>query len=81
MRQLMSLVRRRFNHAHVIGEIYDNSAWNTSPAGIDLHGQYHEAFKNAIKDAIDAAALGNPDMARSRRRSTARAPSSRASAC
>jgi 1,4-alpha-glucan branching enzyme len=64
VRRSMQLIRRRFPDAHVIGEVYNNSAWNTSPGGIDLDGQYHEAFKNAIKDAVDSAAFGDPDMPR-----------------
>ncbi len=62
VRDSMDFIRRRHGDAHVIGEIYNNSAWNTSPSGIDLDGQYHEAFKNAISDAVDAAAFGDPDM-------------------
>ncbi len=62
VRRSMERIRGRFPDAHVIGEVYNNSAWNTSPGGIDLHGQYHEAYKNAIGDAIDAAAFGDPDM-------------------
>jgi 1,4-alpha-glucan branching enzyme len=57
-------VRQRFSDAHVIGEIYNNSSFNTSPAGIYMDGQYHEAYKNAVQDAINAAASGNPDMTR-----------------
>jgi len=58
------LIDRRFADAHSLAEIYNNSAWNTSPAGMNFDGQYHEAFKNAIIDAISASASGNPDMAR-----------------
>jgi 1,4-alpha-glucan branching enzyme len=62
VRDMMAFVRTRHADSYVLGEIYNNSAWNTSPGGIDLHGQYHEAYKNAIKDAVDAAAFGDPDM-------------------
>jgi 1,4-alpha-glucan branching enzyme len=62
IRTSMANIRRRFPDSHVIGEVYNNSAWDTSPGGIDLDGQYHEAFKNAVKDAIDSAAFGDPDM-------------------
>lgn len=64
IRQSQQTLRRRFPDAHVLGEIYDNSAWNTSPGGIDLDGQYHEAFKNAIYDAVEAAAAGDPNISR-----------------
>jgi len=64
IRTSMQDAQRRFPDTHIIGEIYNNSAWNTSPAGIDLDGQYHEAYKNAIYDAVLAAASGNPDMNR-----------------
>jgi 1,4-alpha-glucan branching enzyme len=64
LRAMMDRIRTRFAEAHVIGEIYDNSAWNTSPSGINLHAQYHEAYKNAIQAAIGAAALGDPDLSR-----------------
>ncbi len=64
MRALSALKNRRFADSHNMAEIYNNSAWNTSPAGLNLDGQYHEAYKNAIHDAIAAAATGNPDMAR-----------------
>lgn len=63
-RTSMATIRRRFPDAHVIGEVYNNSAWNTSPGGIDLDGQYHEAFKNAIDAAIDNAGFGDPDLGR-----------------
>jgi 1,4-alpha-glucan branching enzyme len=56
------LIDRRFADAHSMAEIYDNSAWNTSPSGMNFDGQYHEAYKNAILDAINAAAFGNPDL-------------------
>jgi len=64
IRATMDRVGTRFSDAHVVGEIYNNSAWNTSPAGIDLDAQYHEAYKNAIFDAVEAAAFGDPDMGR-----------------
>ncbi len=64
MRALSALKNRRFADSHNMAEIYNNSAWNTSPSGLNLDGQYHEAYKNAIHDAIVAAASGNPDMAR-----------------
>ncbi len=60
----MALAHQRFPDTHILGEIYNNSAWNTSPGGIDLDGQYHEAFKNAIYEATFAAAFGDPDMGR-----------------
>lgn len=60
----MDLAHRRFPDTHVIGEVYNNNPWNTSPAGIDLDGQYHEAFKNAVHDAAFAAAFGSADMTR-----------------
>lgn len=64
IRATAELTKRRFRDAHLIGEIYNNSAWNTSASGLNLDGQYHEAYKNAIRDAIFAAASGNSDMAR-----------------
>jgi 1,4-alpha-glucan branching enzyme len=64
MRALSAVKNRRFADSHNMAEIYNNSAWNTSPSGLNLDGQYHEAYKNAIHDAIAAAASGNPDMAR-----------------
>lgn len=64
VRDSMARIRSRFPDAHVIGEVYNNSAWNTSPAGIDLDAQYHEAFKNAVKQAVDDAAFGDPDVGR-----------------
>ncbi len=64
MRAAMDRVHRRFGDAHVIGEAYNNSPWNTSTLGLDMDGQYHEAFKNAIGDAINAAASGDPDVGR-----------------
>lgn len=64
MRGMTDRVHQRFADAHVIGEVYNNSSWNTSPAGMNLDGQYHEAFKNAIHDAIFAAGLGDPDLGR-----------------
>ena len=63
-REMMSFARRRHADTHVVGEIYNNSAWNTSPGGIDLDGQYHEAYKNAIYDAVEAAAYGGADVGR-----------------
>lgn len=64
MRDAMSRIRSRFPDAHVVGEVYNNSAWNVTQDGIHLHGQYHEAYKNAIKQAVDSAAFGDPDMGR-----------------
>ncbi len=58
----MSLLRNRFPDTHVVGEIYNNSAWNTSPSGINLDGQYHEAFKNAVYQAVEDAAFGDPNI-------------------
>lgn len=64
IRGTMDLIRSRFPDTHVIGEIYNNSPWNTAPWGIDLDGQYHEAYKNAIYAAILDAGLGDPDLGR-----------------
>lgn len=64
VRDSMARIRSRYPDAHVIGEVYNNSAWNVSEGGIHLHGQYHEAFKNAIAEAISAASFGDPDMGR-----------------
>lgn len=64
IRGSMDLIHRRHDDTHVVGEIYNNDAWNTSPGGMNLDGQYHEAYKNAIKAAIDAAAFGDPDVSR-----------------
>jgi len=58
----MERVRRRYTSAHILGEIYDNSAWNTGPTGLYMDGQYHEAFKNPMQNAINAAAAGDPNM-------------------
>jgi 1,4-alpha-glucan branching enzyme len=58
----MDLIRSRFPDSQVIAEIYNNDPWNTSPGGLDLDGQYHEAFKNAIDASIDQAGFGDPDM-------------------
>ncbi|MBY0313352.1 MAG: alpha amylase C-terminal domain-containing protein [Phycisphaerales bacterium] len=64
IRGMMDRVDNRFADAHVIGEIYNTSPWNTSPAGMNLDGQYHEPFKNGIRDAIFAAAVGTSDISR-----------------
>lgn len=64
IRSVMDRIHRRFADGHALGEIYDNNPWNTSTAGLDMDGQYHERFKNAIGDAISAAASGDPDMSR-----------------
>ncbi|MEM1423902.1 MAG: alpha-amylase family glycosyl hydrolase, partial [Planctomycetota bacterium] len=62
MRNTMDGLRRRFPDTHVIGEIYNNDPWNTAPFGIRMDAQYHEAFQNAILDAINAAGFGDPDV-------------------
>ncbi len=64
IRGMNDRIDRRFADALAIGEIYNNSAWNTSTAGMNFDGQYHEAFKNAIADAVFAAGLGDPDVGR-----------------
>ncbi len=62
IKAMMERTRRRYSTAHNIAEIYNNSAWNTSSSGIDMNGQYHEAFKNPIQNAVAAAASGDPNM-------------------
>jgi 1,4-alpha-glucan branching enzyme len=64
IRGMNDQIDRRFVDSTTIGEIYNNSAWNTSPAGMNFDGQYHEAFKNAIADATFAAGAGDPDVSR-----------------
>jgi 1,4-alpha-glucan branching enzyme len=64
IRAFTDRVRNRFADGHLVAEIYNNSEWNTGPQGMNFHGQYHEAYKNAIYQAVEDAAFGDPDMGR-----------------
>ena len=66
IRRMSDLITRRFEDSYTIAEIYNNDPWvvRDTPAGLGFNAQYHERFKNALQDALGAAASGNPDIAR-----------------
>ncbi len=58
---------RRAIAGYTVAEIYDNANINTQPTnigGYGFDGIYHEAFKNAVHDAVAGAAFGSADLSR-----------------
>ncbi len=61
MRAMNQLIDRRYSDAKTIAEIYIDSDWVQT--GIDFDSQYHNSFKNSIRDTIFGASSGNPNIA------------------
>lgn len=61
MRAMNRLIDRRYSDAHAIAEIYIDSDWVIN--GIEFDSQYHNSFKNAMRDAVFGASFGSPNIA------------------
>lgn len=61
MRAMNRLIDRRYSDAQTIAEIYIDSDWVQS--GIEFDSQYHNSFKNAMRDAVFGASFGSPNIA------------------
>lgn len=66
IRGVNDLRSRRHADKHTIAELYIDNRWATDPtsSGLGFNAQYHNEFKEAVRSAIFAAALGSPNMAR-----------------
>lgn len=65
MRGLTDRMKQRYADKHIIAEKYDDDTWTVgaTPVGLGFDAQYHNAFKNALRDAVFAeGANGNPNM-------------------
>jgi 1,4-alpha-glucan branching enzyme len=65
MKDIARLKDRRADDGMLLGEIYDDNAWNTVPVssgGLGLDTQYHNNYKQAVRGAIFAAAFGDPNV-------------------
>lgn len=61
MRAMNRVIDRRYSDAHAIAEIYIDSDWVIN--GIEFDSQYHNSFKNAMRDAVFGASFGSPNIA------------------
>ena len=60
MRAMNRVIDRRYSDAHAIAEIYIDSDWVIN--GIEFDSQYHNSFKNAMRDAVFGASFGSPNI-------------------
>lgn len=60
MRAMNGVIDTRYTDAHTIAELYIDSPWAHTGIGFDT--QYHNSFKNALRDGVFGAAFGSPDM-------------------
>ncbi|MCR9075543.1 MAG: alpha amylase C-terminal domain-containing protein [bacterium] len=61
MRAMNRVIDRRYSDAHAIAEIYIDSDWVIN--GIEFDSQYHNSFKNSMRDAVFGASFGSPNIA------------------
>jgi 1,4-alpha-glucan branching enzyme len=67
IQHLNDTLDRRHVNGYSVAEYYDNATFNTQPTnigGLGFDGQYHEAFKNAVRPAVLDAAFGTADLGR-----------------
>jgi len=61
VREMNRLINRRYTDAQAIAEIYIDNIWVQT--GIEFDTQYHNSFKNSMRDAIFGASFGSPNIA------------------
>tara|TARA_A100000171_G_scaffold10177_1_gene7935 strand:+ start:1111 stop:3423 length:2313 start_codon:yes stop_codon:yes gene_type:complete len=60
MRAMNRLIDRRYSDAQTIAEIYIDNDWVQT--GIEFDSQYHNSFKNSMRDAVFGASFGSPNI-------------------
>ncbi len=60
MRAMNDAIDNRYADANAIAEIYIDNPWVHS--GIFFDTQYHNSFKNALRDAVFGASFGSPNV-------------------
>lgn len=66
LREINDFIDQRHNDAFNIAEEYTNGTFmvNPTPSGMGFDAEYHEAFKNAVRDEIYAGRFGNANVSR-----------------
>ncbi len=60
MNAMNEAIANRYSDAHTIAEIYIDNPWVHT--GLQFDTQYHNSFKNSIRDAVFGASGGSPNV-------------------